>query len=67
MKLIFLIIALVIILIVAGYVSFSFQDVFSKAMEILPKIIEIGGGLQNALPYISVAFLIGLALGLWKG
>jgi len=66
-KLIFLIIALVIVLVAVGYVNFSFQDVFGKAMEFLPTIIEMGGGLQNALPYICTTFLIGLALGLWKG
>lgn len=66
-KLVFLVIALVIVLVAVGYVSVSFQDVFGKAMSFLPKIIELGGGLQNALPYISTAFLIGLALGLWKG
>jgi len=66
-KLMFLIIALVIVLVAAGYVSITFQDIFGKAMQFLPKIIEIGGPVQNALPYISTTFLIGLALGLWKG
>jgi len=66
-KLIFLIIALVIVLVATGLVSFTFQDVFNKAAEFLPKIIEMGGGLKNLIPYSSLTFLIGLALGLWKG
>jgi len=66
-KLVFCIIALVIVLVVTGYVSFAFQDIYEKAMEFLPTIIEMGGGLKNILPYSSIMFLIGLALGLWKG
>jgi len=27
----------------------------------------MGGGLKNLLPYSSIMFLVGLALGLWKG
>lgn len=66
-KLVFCVVALVIILVVTGYVSFTFQDVYEKAMEFLPTIIEMGGGLKNILPYSCMMFLIGLALGLWKG
>jgi len=36
-------------------------------MKFLPTIIEMGGGFKNVLPYASMTFLIGLALGLWKG
>jgi len=66
-KLVFCVVALVIILVVTGYVSFAFPDIYGKAMEFLPIIIEMGGGLKNVLPYSSAMFLIGLALGLWKG
>jgi len=66
-KLVFCVFALVIVLVVAGYVSFAFQDIYEKAMEFLPIIIELGGGLKNILPYSSIMFLVGLALGLWKG
>ena len=66
-KLVFLVIALVIVLVAVGYVSFTFQGIYDKAMEFLPTIVEMGGGFKNVLPYSSVAFLIGLALGLWKG
>ncbi|MGQ9597409.1 MAG: hypothetical protein ACUVQY_03105 [Thermoproteota archaeon] len=67
LKLVLAIALLVIILIVTGYVSLTFQDIFDRAMEFLPKIIDLGGGLQNILPYSSATFLIGLILGLWKG
>lgn len=66
-KLVFLVVALVIVLVATGYVSFAFQGVYDRAMEFLPIIIEMGGGFQNVLPYSSIAFLIGLALGLWRG
>jgi len=66
-KLAFAIIALIIILVATGFVSFTFQDIFDSAMKLLPKIIDLGGGLKNVLPYSSITFIIGLALGLWKG
>ncbi|MEM2049979.1 MAG: hypothetical protein QXZ11_02515 [Thermoproteota archaeon] len=58
---------LIIILVATGYVSLTFQDIFDRAMEFLPRIVELGGSLQNVLPYSSATFLIGLLLGLWKG
>ncbi|MEM2930630.1 MAG: hypothetical protein QW797_07225 [Thermoproteota archaeon] len=58
---------LVIILVATGYVSLTFQDIFERSMEFLPKLIDLGGSLQNVLPYSSATFLIGLLLGLWKG
>jgi len=66
-KLIFAVLALIIILVATGYVSITFQDLYEKAMRFLPTIIDLGGGLKNVLPYSSLTFLIGLALGLWKG
>ncbi len=66
-KLIVVVAALVIVLVATGVVSLTFQDVYDKAMEFLPRLIDLGGGLKDVLPYTSVAFLIGLALGLWKG
>ena len=38
-----------------------------RQWKFLPKIIETGTGFTNVLPYSSATFLIGLALGLWKG
>jgi hypothetical protein len=36
-------------------------------MKFLPRIIGTGSGIIDVLPYSTVTFLIGLALGLWKG
>ncbi len=66
-KWIFCVVALVLVLAATGYVSFTFQDIYDSAMNFLPKIIETGTGLKDVLPYSSATFLIGLALGLWKG
>jgi len=66
-KLFFSVVALVIILVVTGYVSFTFKDIYDRAMEFLPTIIDMGGGLKDALPYSSMMFLVGLGLALWKG
>ena len=67
LKLMVVIAALVIVLVATGAVSLTFRDIYDKAMEFLPRLIDLGGGLKDVLPYSSVAFLIGLALGLWKG
>ncbi|MEM3597665.1 MAG: hypothetical protein QXT02_01880 [Candidatus Hadarchaeum sp.] len=62
-----LLIALILVLVATGALSLSFHDLFDKAMQMLPKLYEAGSGWINVLPYSSVAFLFGLALGLWKG
>ena len=67
MKLILVLAALVIVLVVIGALSIGFGDLYDKAMEFLPKLYDAGRGWINVLPYSSVAFLIGLVLGLWKG
>lgn len=64
-KLVIAIAALIIVLVATGAISLTFQDIFDKAMDFLPKLT--GGGLIGALPWSSVAFLVGLALGLWRG
>jgi len=66
-SLVILVIALLIVLISTGALSLSFQDIYDKAMMFLPKIYDTGSAWINVLPYSSVGFLIGLALGLWKG
>ena len=65
-KLMFAITALVVLLVLTGFVSLTFQDVFDQAMKFLPRIIGTGSGLIDVLPYSSITFIIGLALGLWK-
>ena len=66
-KLMFTIAALVVLLVLTGVISLTFQDVFEQAMKFLPKIIGTGNGLIDVLPYSATTFIIGLALGLWKG
>jgi uncharacterized membrane protein (Fun14 family) len=63
LKLLVVIVALVIVLIAAGVVSLTFSGLFASAMQFLPKLYDLGHGWLNVLPYSSVAFLIGLALG----
>lgn len=66
-KLVLAVVALIIILVATGLISITFGDIFDRAMEMLPKIISTGEGAIDALPYSSSTFLIGLAIGLWKG
>jgi len=66
-KLLFTIGALLILLVLTGYISLTYQDIFDQAMKFLPKIIQTGSGFLEVLPYSAATFIIGLALGLWKG
>ncbi|MFQ6011835.1 MAG: hypothetical protein ACE5KG_06655 [Nitrososphaerales archaeon] len=66
-KILFPIVDLVIVLVATGYITLSFQDVFDRAMDLLPRLLNTGQGFVDSLPYTSASFLIGLALGLWKG
>lgn len=60
-------IGLVVTLTATGYISLTFRGIYDRAMEFLPRLIETGEGFKDALPYSSAAFLVGLALGLWRG
>ena len=66
-KLLFALGALLILLVLTGYVSLTYRDVFDQAMKFLPKIIQTGSGFLEVIPYSATTFIIGLALGLWKG
>ena len=66
-KLLFAVAALIIVLIATGTVSMSSKDIYNSVMKYLPEAIEKGQSWLNLLPYSAPAFLIGLALGLWKG
>lgn len=66
-QLLIAVVALIIVLVAIGAISLTFQDVYSKSLEILPNLIHTGRSFFDILPYSSVAFLIGLAIGLWKG
>ena len=63
MKLIVAVVALVIILVAAGILSISLSGLFAEAMKTLPKLYNLGHDWLNILPYSSVSFLIGLAVG----
>lgn len=67
LKLVFILIALVVVLVVTGVLSAGLSDLYDKAMEFLPKLYDAGRGWINVLPYSSIAFVAGLAIGLWKG
>ena len=67
LKLLIAVVVLVVILVTTGALSLTFTDLYDQAMNFLPKLYDVGVGWLNVLPYSSVAFLIGLALGLWKG
>ena len=67
MKLVFAVVALVVLLVFSGVISITYQDIFDQALKLLPRIIGTGSGLIDVLPYSSLTFIIGLALALWKG
>ena len=67
LKLLILIAALVIVLVATGVLSVTFTDLYDKAMEHLPNFIKSERGWINVLPYSSVAFIVGLVLGLVLG
>jgi uncharacterized membrane protein (Fun14 family) len=63
LKLLIAIVALVIVLVATGLLSVSFSGLFDAAMQFLPKLYDLGTRWLNVLPYSSITFLIGLALG----
>jgi len=63
LKLLIIVAALIIVLVVTGILSVSFSDLFNQAMKFLPQLYNAGQGWLNVLPYSSITFVIGLALG----
>jgi len=63
LKVLVVVVALIIVLIAFGIVSWGFSDLYDAAMVYLPVLYNLGAGWLNVLPYSSVSFLIGLALG----
>jgi uncharacterized membrane protein (Fun14 family) len=63
LKLLIAVIALVIVLVATGLLSVSFNGLVDAAMKFLPKLYDLGTRWLNVLPYSSITFLIGLALG----
>ena len=64
LKLLVLVVALIIILVATGILSVTFSGLFAEAMKFLPQLYNLGHGWLNVLPYTSIAFIIGLVLGL---
>jgi uncharacterized membrane protein (Fun14 family) len=62
-KLLIAVVALIIVLVAIGILSWTFTGLFDEAMKFLPRLYDVGHGWLNVLPYSSVAFLIGVALG----
>jgi len=65
------ILSLVGLLVAAGYINLQLNEsskatiyrVFSQA----PQVASQASAVSNILPITSAAFLVGLALGIWKG
>jgi len=67
-KLIVVLVALILVLGAVGCAQLpTISEVLVKALVYLPVIKKEAGTLINILPYSSATFLIGLAIGLWKG
>jgi uncharacterized membrane protein (Fun14 family) len=64
LKLMVLVVALIVVLVATGILSITFSSLFADALKLLPMIYSLGHSWLNVLPYSSVAFLVGLALGL---
>jgi len=71
LKLAIAIVALVILLAVAGYVNLNpdqvSKETIYRAFSKVPPITSTASQVATLLPITSAAFLIGVALGLWKG
>ncbi len=65
-KLTLLLMMLVVLLTVTGSLSISFSDLYEKAMDFLPNILDTGEALKDIIPYSSVSFIVGMLLGMWK-
>ncbi|KXB06870.1 hypothetical protein AKJ51_02660 [candidate division MSBL1 archaeon SCGC-AAA382A20] len=59
--------ALVIVLITTGTISLTYDQLYNEALNYLPRLWSGAQGWLGILPYSSAGFLIGLAIGLWRG
>ena len=71
-KLALAIVALVVVLVVTGYVNLSLtqdrqQTIYRTFSSSLPTVLSKAEQVTTLLPLTSVAFLGGIAIGLWKG
>ncbi len=65
------ILSLVGLLVAAGYINLKFSDssktTIYKVVSEVPTVASEASGVASILPITSAAFLVGLALGIWKG
>jgi uncharacterized membrane protein (Fun14 family) len=65
------IVALVGLLVATGYINFQLSDptrtTIYHAFSQLPTLANQASVVAGILPITSAAFLVGLALGIWKG
>ncbi|TMI21973.1 hypothetical protein E6H31_03545 [Candidatus Bathyarchaeota archaeon] len=71
MKLGLAIVSLVGLLVATGYINLTLSDnnkttIYRVASQ-FPTIASQASGLATILPITSAAFLVGLAIGIWKG
>ncbi len=70
-KLVIGIVALVILLVVAGYVNLQANllgpETIYRAAPLLPTVVSTASQVATILPLTSAAFLVGIAIGIWKG
>ncbi len=72
-KLALAIVALVVVLVVTGYVNLNLnqnqagKEVIYRAYSYVPTVVSTVEQVGTLLPLTSAAFLAGIALGLWKG
>lgn len=60
-KLLFAVVALLIVLSVTGFLTIVDVEAF---FMYIPKIVDLGGGILDIIPYTATTFLIGLGIGL---
>jgi len=65
------ILSLVGLLIATGYINLQLSDsskaTIYRAVSLVPTVASQASGVASILPITSAAFLVGLALGIWKG
>lgn len=72
-KLALAIVALIVVLVVAGYVNLNLtqnqsgKEIIYRAYSYVPSVVSTVQQVTTLLPLTSAAFLAGIALGLWKG
>ncbi len=72
LKLAVAIVALVIVLVATGYINLSLdqtgkETIYHAFSAATPSVVSTASQVATLLPISSAAFLIGIALGLWRG